>query len=80
MKCKIIRGEIITMSERKYIIETKRYIDDKGNTTFDSWTTSAKVVEVKHENQYLVFFPLEGDDAGKKHYIPFANIHIVREL
>lgn len=80
MKCKIIRGELITMSERKYIIETKRYIDDKGNTTFDSWTTSAKVVEVKHENQYLVFFPLEGDDAGKKHYIPFANIHIVREL
>ncbi|MRG77001.1 MAG: hypothetical protein C5S33_04470 [ANME-2 cluster archaeon] len=80
MKCKIIRGEIITMSERKYIIETKRYIDDKGNTTFDSWTTSAKVVEVKHEDQYLVFFPLEGDNAGKKHYIPFANIHIVREL
>ena len=80
MKCKIIRGELITMSERKYIIETKRYIDDKGNTTFDSWTTSAKVVEVKHEDQYLVFFPLEGDNAGKKHYIPFANIHIVREL
>jgi len=80
LKCKIIRGELITMSERKYIIETKRYIDDKGNTTFDSWTTSAKVVEVKHENQYLVFFPLEGDDAGKKHYIPFANIHIVREF
>ncbi len=80
MKCKIIRGEIITMSERQYIIETKRYIDDKGNTTFDSWTTSAKVVEVKHEDQYLVFFPLEGDNAGKKHYIPFANIHIVREL
>ena len=68
------------MSERQYIIETKRYIDDKGNTTFDSWTTSAQVVEVKHEEQYLVFFPLEGDDAGKKHYIPFANIHIVREV
>ncbi|NOR60096.1 MAG: hypothetical protein GQ469_05640 [Methanosarcinales archaeon] len=80
MKCKIIRGEIITMSERKYIIETKRYIDDKGNTTFDSWTTSAKVVEIKHEDQYLVFFPLEGGNAGKKHYIPFANIHIVREV
>ena len=68
------------MSERKYIIETKRYIGDDGNTTFDIWTTSAKVVEVKHENQYLVFFPLEGDHAGKKHYIPFANVHIVREL
>ena len=68
------------MSERKYIIETKRYIGDDGNTTFESWTTSAKVVEIKHEDQYLVFFPLEGDHAGKKHYIPFANIHIVREL
>ncbi len=68
------------MSERKYVIETKRYIGDDENTTFDSWTTSAKVVEIKHEDQYLVFFPLEGDHAGKKHYIPFANIHIVREL
>ncbi len=68
------------MSERKYIIETKRYIGDDGKMTFDSWTTSAKIVEIKHEDQYLVFFPLEGDLAGKKHYIPFANIHIVREL
>ena len=68
------------MSERKYIIETKRYIGDDGNMTFESWTTSAKVVEIKHEDQYLVFFPLEGDHTGKKHYIPFANIHIVREL
>lgn len=68
------------MSERQYIIESKRYCDENGKTTFDSWTTSAKIVEVKHEEQYLVFFPLEGDNAGKKHYIPFANIHIVREL
>ena len=79
MEIQIIWGEIITMTERKYIIETKRYIDD-GKTTFDSWTTSAKVVEIKHEDQYLVFFPLEGKEAGKKHYIPFANIHIVREV
>ncbi|HIH87465.1 MAG TPA: hypothetical protein HA304_06130 [Methanosarcinales archaeon] len=80
MRIQIIWSEIIAMSERKYTIETKRYIDENGQTTFDSWTTSAQVVEVKHEEQYLVFFPLEGDDAGKKHYIPFANIHIVREL
>jgi len=68
------------MSERKYIIESKRYISEDGKMTFDSWITSAKIVEIKHDDQYLVFFPFEGDNAGKKHYIPFANIHIVREL
>lgn len=68
------------MSERQYIIESKRYIGEDGKMTFDSWVTSAKVVEIKHEDQYLVFFPLEGEHAGKKHYIPFDNIHIVREL
>lgn len=68
------------MSERQYIIESKRYVGDDGKMTFNSWTTSAKVVEIKHEDQYLVFFPLEGECAGKKHYIPFANIHIVREV
>jgi hypothetical protein len=68
------------MSERQYIIETKRYISEDGKMTFDSWTTSAKVVEIQHEDQYLVFFPLEGEHAGKKHYIPFSNIHIVREV
>ena len=68
------------MSERKYSIESKRYMGEDGKMTFDSWTTSANVIEVKHEEQYIVFFPLEGGCAGKKHYIPFANIHIVREL
>ena len=68
------------MSERQYIIESKRYVGDDGKMTFNSWTTSAKVVEIKHEDQYLVFFPLEGECAGKKHYIPFDNIHIVREV
>ncbi len=68
------------MSERKYLIESKRYEGEDGEMTFDSWITSANVVEVKHEEQYIVFFPLEGECAGKKHYIPFANIHIVREL
>jgi hypothetical protein len=72
------RGEI--MSGRKYIIESRRYIDENGNQKFDSWITNANVIEVKHEEQYLVFFPLEGEFAGKKHYIPFSNIHIVREL
>ena len=47
---------------------------------FDKWVTSAKVIEVKHNDQYLVFYPLEGEHAGKKHYIPFTNIHVVKEL
>lgn len=68
------------MTKRQYIIESKRYIGEDGKTTFDSWITSSNVVEVKHEEQYLVFFPIEGEFAGKKHYIPFSNIHIVREL
>lgn len=68
------------MAERKYIIESRRYMDDDGKMTFDSWVTSSNVIEIKHSEQYLVFFPLEGANAGKKHYIPFSNIHIVREL
>ena len=67
------------MTDREYVIESKRYTDEKGNTVFDSWVTSAKIIEVKHEEEYMVFFPLEGDHAGKKHYIPFSNIHIVYE-
>ncbi len=68
------------MPERKYIIESRRYIGDDGKPTFDRWVTSSNVIEIKHNDQYLVFFPLEGEYAGKKHYIPFSNIHIVREL
>ncbi len=68
------------MSDRKYVIETKRYIGEDGKPTFDRWVTSANVIEIKHSDLYLVFFPIEGEYAGKKHYIPFANIHIVREL
>jgi hypothetical protein len=68
------------MAERKYVIESRRYVGDDGKMAFDSWVTSSKVIEVKHNEQYLVFYPLEGEHAGKKHYIPFSNIHIVREL
>lgn len=68
------------MPERKYVIETKRYSGENGKLMFDQWVTSASVIEIKHEDQYLVFFPLEGEHAGKKHYIPFSNIHVVREL
>ena len=68
------------MTNRKYVIESKRYIGEDGKTTFDKWVTNSGVIEIKHEDQYLVFFPLEGEFTGKKHYIPFSNIHIVREL
>lgn len=68
------------MQDRKYIIESRRYIGEDGRMTFDTWITSSSVIEIKHNDQYLVFFPLEGEHAGKKHYIPFSNIHIVREL
>jgi len=68
------------MADRKYVIESRRYIGDNGKTTFDSWITNAKVIDVKHDEQYLVFYPVEGENAGKKHYIPFSNIHIVREV
>ena len=68
------------MADTKYIIESRRYIGEDGKTTFDSWITSSNVIEIKHTDQYLVFYPLEGEQAGKKHYIPFSNIHVVREL
>ena len=68
------------MSDRKYLIESKRYAGENGEIIFDEWITSAKVIEIKHNDQYLVFYPLEGEHAGKKHYIPFTNIHVVREL
>jgi hypothetical protein len=68
------------MPERKYVIESRRYMADDGKMVYDSWVTSSNIIEVKHSEQYLVFFPLEGEHTGKKHYIPFSNIHIVREL
>ncbi len=75
----LVNGET-DMAERKYIIESRRYIGEDGKTTFDSWITSSNVIDIKPADQYLVFYPLEGEHAGKKHYIPFSNIHIVREL
>jgi hypothetical protein len=68
------------MPDRKYVIESRRYVGDDGKTAFDSWITSANVIELKPAEQYLVFYPIEGERAAKKHYIPFSNIHVVREL
>ena len=68
------------MPDRKYVIESRRYVGDDGKTAFDSWITNANLIELKPAEQYLVFYPIEGERAGKKHYIPFSNIHVVREL
>ena len=70
--------DITSLTDGKIVIESIRYIDGDGKNTFDQWITSSKLIEIK--DQYVVFFPLEGEQAGKKHYIPFSNIHIIREL
>nr|QNO48021.1 hypothetical protein BOHIEODL_00001 [Methanosarcinales archaeon ANME-2c ERB4] len=63
--------------DRRYVIESKRYVDDDGNNTHDSWTS---VVEnIKIEDGFVKFTPTDGEHAGLKHYITFPNIHIVRE-
>ena len=58
----IIPKELINkeenMPDRKYIIETRRYIGTDGKATFDRWITSANVIEIKQNDQYLIFFPL----------------------
>ncbi len=66
--------------DRKYIIESRRYIGDDGKMTFDKWVINGKEMKIDKNGQYIVFFPLEGEFAGKQHYIPFANIHIIREI
>lgn len=77
-KGSVVKGK--SMLVRKYVIETRRYIGEDGKTTFDKWITNANVIDVRYNERYIVFYPLEGDRAGKKHYIPFSNVHVVREL
>jgi hypothetical protein len=69
---------MIIYMERKYIIESKKYGDDNRSTS-DKWITTASVVKIK-EGKYIEFIVVEGEHAGKKHYIPFSNIHSVREI
>ena len=66
--------------DRKYIIESRRYIGEDGKTTFDKWLINGKEMMIDKTGQYVVFYPLEGEFAGKRHYIPFSNIHIIREI
>ena len=63
--------------DRKYVIESKRYVDDDGNKTHDSWISF--VEDIKIEDGFFKFTPIDGKHAGLKHYITFSNIHIVRE-
>ena len=68
------------MPDRKYIIKTTCRKDEKGNIKSDSWITTSNLLEVEGHNHYIVFYPTEGEDIGKKHYVPLANIHVVKEM
>ena len=63
--------------DRKYVIESKRYIDSNGSKKHESWTSF--VQDIKIEDGFIKFIPIDGDHAGLKHYITFSNVHIVRE-
>lgn len=66
------------MSEiiREYIIETKRYLKD-GKTQYEEWTSNNE--NIKIESNYIRCIPTKGKDEGKRLYIPFDNIFVVRE-
>ncbi len=68
------------MPDRKYLIKTKCRKDVNGEIKSDTWITNSKLLEVEGHNHYIVFYPTEGEDVGKKHYVPLANIHSVKEL
>ncbi len=61
----------------RYVIESRRYEDNNGNKVYDSWTSAGK--DMKIEDGFVMFVPVDGEHAGLKHYITFPNIHIVRE-
>lgn len=66
------------MSEiiREYIIETKRYLKD-GKTEYEAWVSNNE--NIKIESTYIRCIPTKGKDEGKRLYIPFDNIFVVRE-
>lgn len=66
------------MSEiiREYVIETRRYTQN-GKMQFDQWISNNE--NIKIEENYLRFVPTKGKDKGKRIYLPFDNIHVVRE-
>ena len=62
------------------MIKTKCRKDENGDIRSDSWITTSKLLEVEGHNHYIVFYPTEGPDVGKKHYVPLANVHYVKEM
>ena len=67
------------MSEitREYVIETRRHLEE-GKVQFEQWISDNE--NIKIEDKYLRFIPTKGKDKGKRMYIPFDNIHLVREV
>lgn len=61
---------------REYIIETKRYLKD-GKSQYDEWVSNNENIKIEHN--YLRCVPTKGKDEGKRLYIPFDNIFVVRE-
>lgn len=62
---------------RDYVIETRRFTMN-GTTQFDHWISNNE--NIKIENNYIRFIPIKGKEKGKRIYIPFDNIHVVREV
>ncbi len=61
---------------REYVIETRRYLQN-DKTQFEQWISNNE--HIKIEENYLRFVPVKGKDKGKRIYLPFDNIHVVRE-
>ncbi len=62
---------------REYVIETKRYTKD-GKLVHDEWISNNDNIKIEHN--YLRCIPTKGKDEGKRLYIPFDNIFVVREI
>lgn len=63
---------------KKCIIETMRYIGPDGKSTYDMWIITSYSID--KTNNFIIFYPLEGERAGKQQIIPLSNIYIIREL
>ncbi|MGP8319667.1 MAG: hypothetical protein ACT6FD_02595 [Methanosarcinaceae archaeon] len=68
------------MTDRKYLIKTKCRTNEAGEIKSETWVTTSNLLELEGHNHYLVFYPTEGKDVGKKHYVPVSNIHVVKEI
>lgn len=62
---------------RDYVIETRRFVQD-GTTQFEQWISNNESIKI--EANYIRFIPTKGKEKGKRIYLPFDNIHAVREV